>query len=73
MLGEGGEVVRREGEDLGEINRSQVVRALYAEVGAEAGVGGRLGLSIRCKCPSNTSALSHRGLFGKKSPHLRAP
>ena len=66
LLGKGGEAVRREGEDLGEINRSQVVRALYAEVGAEAGVGSRLGLSIRCKCPPNTSDLSHRCLFGKK-------
>ena len=52
---------------------SQVVRALYALVGAEAGVGGRLGLSFRCKCPPNSSDLSHRSLFGKKSPHLRAP
>ena len=52
---------------------SQVVRALYAVVGAEAGVGGRLGLSFRCKCPPNSSDLSHRSLFGKKSPHLRAP
>ena len=51
LLGKGGEAVRREGEDLGEINRSQVVRALYAEVGAEAGVGVGLASALGVNVP----------------------
>lgn len=52
----------------GERNRSQFVGALNAEVGAEVGVGGRLGLSIRCKCPPDTSDLSHVACLERKAP-----